>query len=213
MYRRPLFAVLATVILALSGLGLWIKTRTSEAEEDRSASTATKQASAALNAIVRRGLAEGEISAFRQWRAFSGVRSVAGGVPPRIRLAVAETLGGKAALGSLGLEFSQARRTTTPSGIRLWMVPGRGVMCLVRAERLAIACSSKRKAIHRGVLLQIHRASPGAEESDFTTIGVVPDWAAGISLQAGEAPVTLPIQANAFDFSATRSIRVLRLTR
>lgn len=212
MRRRFAFIALATV-LALTGLGLWLQHRSSDAEDDRADSSATKQVIAAFTSIVSGGLAEGEISSSRQWQPFSEMEPVAGGVPLQTRLAVAETLGGRAALDTLGLEFGSARRARTPSGLVLWMVSGRGVMCLIREKRVAISCASKRRAIRRGLLLQIHRNSRGASEPNFMAIGVAPDWAAGISLEAGGVPVTLPIQANAFDFSATRSIRVLKLTR
>ena len=92
------------------------------------------------------------------------------------------------------------------------MVPGRGVMCLIRVERTATACARKRTALRQGLILQTRRTSLAADEPAFTTIGIVPDWATGVSLRAGSAPVTLPVAGNAFDFAATRPIRVLRLT-
>lgn len=213
MDRRHLAAATVILVLSLTAFGLWSRTRDSSAARGSSTSTDNRHLPAALGAIAKRGLAEGGISASRQWNQFSGVESVAGGMPPQTRVAVAETVGGRASLDTLGLEFGSAHRATTPSGITLWMIPGPSVMCLVRAERLAIACSSKQKAVRRGLVLQIHRSSDAVDQPTFSAIGIVPDWATGISLQAGSVPVTLPIQANAFDFTATRSIRVVRLTR
>lgn len=212
MYRRNLFVAVASLVVALLALALWIQARSLDAEGGRSDSTTTRQASAALDAIVRSGLAEGEMSDSRLWQSFSGVESVAGGVPPRTRLAVAEILGRPAVSDTLGLKFDSARQAKTPSGTTLWVVSGRGVMCLIREERIAISCSTKRKAIRHGLLLQVRRTSSTVDDPAFTTIGIVPDRATGISLQAGDVPVTLPVQANAFDFGATRSIKVLRLT-
>jgi len=213
MDRRPLVATVASFLVVLSGLGLWIQARNSDAEDDRLATSNGTQASAAFGAIVKRGLSEGRVSASRQWHSFSGAEAVAGGVPRRTRLAVAETLGGQAGIDALGLEFDSAHQLRTPSGFTLWMVPGRGVMCLIRMERVATTCSTKRNAIRRGLLLQTHRTSATANEPAFSTIGVMPDWATAVSLRVGSVPVTIPIMANAFDFAATRSIRVLRLTR
>jgi hypothetical protein len=212
MRRRHIIVAITSIAIAMSGLGLWIQARLSDAGSIQPTATRTmRQASATLNAIVRGGLAEGAVPPMRQWRSFSGLRSVAGGVPSATRIAVAEAVGGRPGLDILDLDFDSARRATTPSGMSLWMVSGRGVMCLVRTERIAIACSGEKKANRRGVLLQIHRAAPAPNELAFVTIGIVPNWATGISLQIGDVPITLPIQANAFDFGAARSIRVLQL--
>jgi hypothetical protein len=212
MKRRHLVTAIAALAMALLALDLWVQTPDSGTQKS-STSSASQEASASLIALVRRGLAEDEVSLSKQWQRFSGVEPVAGGVPQPIRIKVVEALGGRLGREALDLDFGSARRERTPSGMTLWVVPGPGVMCMIREKQVAITCSSVQEAIRRGLLLQTRRTTSTADEADYATIGVVPDWANEISLRAGGAPVTLPIRSNAFDFAATRPIKVLRLTR
>jgi hypothetical protein len=115
----------------------------------------------------------------------------------------------------LKLRFDQARYAETPGGTDIWLVPGRGVMCLVRAPRIATTCDTGGKAARRGLVLQVYKVgkSPDHRPTQFMAMGVAPDGARGVLVKVGHESRAIPIVDNAFDYKAKAPITVVHLTR
>ncbi|HEX2264686.1 MAG TPA: hypothetical protein VHH14_00210, partial [Solirubrobacterales bacterium] len=87
----------------------------------------------AWQGLVRKGLKQaGGREVLADWP-FSAVRKPEGGMPPRLRAGVGEVLPGSE---PLRLRFDEAGYATTPAG-GLWVVPGRAVVCIFRAQTLS----------------------------------------------------------------------------
>jgi hypothetical protein len=144
---------------------------------------------------------------------FSGAKPVAGVIPEPLRRPTTETLGGDGAIGALGLRFANARRAETPSGTALWVLPGKAVMCLIRAPRIATSCQTSTEAATKGLVIQTYKlAKPTSRKpTSFSTIGIVPDDTPAVRLVVKRRTITIPVTNNTFDRTAKAPIRVAGL--
>jgi hypothetical protein len=143
---------------------------------------------------------------------FSHVRPNAFGMPPRQQKEAFALLGRPALLQ---LRFDSALYARTPTGIGLWLVPGKGVICIFRAVRIASSCSTTAAVYRRGLQLQIFRsgATPASKPTQFTVLGVVPNWANAVSISVDGRRRKLPVVNNAFAGEAKSPIRILGLEK
>jgi hypothetical protein len=143
---------------------------------------------------------------------FSAAQAVPGGVPPRVRRGVQRTID---QTGSPALRYSAGRRVRTASGEVVWLVPGRGVLCMFRETRPAFACRPATTAYRRGITLELYRTTQASSHrpTRFTVIGVAPDGVRTISARVGNRPLIIPVHNNTFDAQASRPIDLGRRQR
>jgi hypothetical protein len=141
-----------------------------------------------------------------QWP-FSAAARVPRGMPVALRERAQRTL---MQPGPLHLQFGQARRTIGPGGLVLWLVPGRGVICMFRASRLAAACRAKSEALSDGLSLQTYKVDPAGKEPErFTAFGVVPDGIHNIEVKVGHRRMQTAVSRNVYRVEAATPIRVV----
>lgn len=162
--------------------------------------------------MVRAGLRREGIEGPPQRWPFSALEPAIGGMPPQLRAEAREVLGSPA---PMRLRFDEARYGRAPTGVGLWMVPGRGVTCMFRAVSIASTCIATVDAYRYGMLLQTYKVgkAPGIRPSHFVVLGVAPDGAKTVSVKFGERTRTVPIVDNAFRVQAEAQIRVVGLNR
>jgi hypothetical protein len=198
-------------LLMVAALGVYLDTRGEDEAQSRTPARPTpqQQITAIWGKTVQRGEREARSGDVPEWP-FSGARVVAGGMPEPLRRGTTETLGGRAAIATLGLRFGDARRAETPSGIALWVVPANSVMCLIRAPRIATSCQTSTEAASKGLFIQTYKlAKPTSRKpTSFSTIGVVPDDTPAVRLIVKRQTITVPVTRNAFDHTAKSPIRV-----
>ena len=136
-------------------------------------------------------------------------------MPDRAKRETTETLGGAGAVEVLGLRFDEARYAEVPSGSGMWVVPGKAVMCLVRAEKIATSCDTRTRAAQMGMLLQVYKLGkpPRSKPTQFQAIGVAPDGARKVLVKAGPQSAMLSVVDNTYDYKAKTPIRIVRFIR
>lgn len=111
---------------------------------------------------------------------------------------------------NLGLRFNKARYVAATNRVSLWVVPGRNVLCVFRATRIAAACTSKARAYRSGILLEVYRLNkPGGHPTRFTAIGLMPDGVRSVTVRMGKLRKQLPVIRNAYIAEAPRPITLL----
>lgn len=125
----------------------------------------------------------------------------------------------KAALGVLGqsgparLGFGRARYVTTPLGVGLWVVVGRGVTCMFQARTAAMSCNTTYSASRRGLFLGVYALGrhPSESPSRFLSLGITPTWAKTIHFRVGRQKRQLHIMNGVFAIRTDRPIQMGRL--
>jgi hypothetical protein len=198
------------VVLVLIAAGAWLVLNRAGDESEGSGGP-PDQAAPGWHEVVREGVKGVRAHGLpRKWP-FSSVRPTAAGMTPRVKREALEVLGSAA---PLRLRFEEARYARTPAGVGLWVVPGRGVICMFRAVRMASSCSTTVEAYRRGLLLQTYTSPiPEARPTRFTALGIAPDWARAVSARIGGKSWTIPIVDNAFGAAAKAPIRIIGLSR
>jgi hypothetical protein len=201
-------AVIATLLV-----GGWFVLENQEGEAAPSKAPPTRRAILAESwrQLSAGGIQEGRDSQIQDWSRFAKLwRKPA--MPLQMRRAVSETLG---PAQSLDLRFDQARYATAPVGGGLWVVPGRGVMCLFRAKTATSTCNTAAIAERRGILLEVFRpgSSPGRRPTHFLALGIAPNWARRVEVNVDRELKTIPIVNNTYGLRANVPIRFRRLTQ
>jgi hypothetical protein len=210
--RHRAVLLLATVAILLAGGWFVLSRHKDEAAHSKALPTRKTIMAATWRQLSDRGLEEVEDSHAHQGLPFAALQGNSRKFSIRMRRAVSETLG---PARSLGLRFDRARYASTPIGVDLWMVPGRGVTCLVRAKTAASVCNTTVVAERRGILLEIFK--PGTSPQDlptrFLALGIAPNWTKKVQVKVGRKVRTIPVIDNAYGIRANVPIQFQRLTR
>jgi hypothetical protein len=210
MGRKPWLLMLAVGLTVIGIFGGWLLLRSEAPPRPAKPAINEKQKARANRAwakVVETGHREAQSLDLRRWP-FHELKPEPGGVPEALRRLAKEVLGEPE---DLGLSFAAARRAVTSGHISLWVVPGRGVLCMFRHPDMAVSCRPVSKAYRQGIALQIYKlgkAKSGPPES-FMAIGVVPDGISGVRMRLGNRRTTAPVVANTFQVEARRPIKVV----
>lgn len=161
-------------------------------------------------ALVRRGVREERRGGSVMAWPFSSLRRPAGGIPSTLRRELQPFLAGNA---SLKLRLDKAFYGSAADGEVLWIIPGRAVICILRASTLAFACATWASARAEGLLLQTYDSGdrPDGPPTHFTVMGAVPDGVRGVEVRIGKLPRVLPVRNNTFAAEADRVIWIKEL--
>jgi hypothetical protein len=160
--------------------------------------------------LSEKGSAEALHPHSRSWP-FAAIRAPRGGMPQQLR---AETRGVLIAPGNLHLAFAKARYVTAPDDTGLWAVPGAGVLCLVRAVKVAASCAGELAAYREGLLLETYKtAVPGGRPTSFTALGIVPNGVRFVHARISGVQRRIPVVHNAYALTASVPVNVIPLNR
>jgi hypothetical protein len=109
----------------------------------------------------------------------------------------------------LRLRFDDARFTQTPIGAGLWVVPGRGVICVFMEGIPAGSCATAGEARRLGVVLETFAVDPRTHRPDgYLLLGLAPDGTRVVHARVGGERRQLIVYGNAFAARARSAIRV-----
>jgi hypothetical protein len=134
-------------------------------------------------------------------------------MPQFTRRDVVEILGGNQ---QLHLRFQHAQHLQTSAGIPIWVVRGTNIVCIVRANKVAVGCGTRLDAERHGLTLEVYRLAPPPKRDPtrFIALGLAPDWAKAVRIRiGGHGRRTVPILGNTFSLAAAGPIFVERLVR
>jgi hypothetical protein len=151
--------------------------------------------------MVRRGLAELRAKPDRGYP-FSALQEEE--MPPEMRDAVLSTLPHSQ---SLRLRFDRARYGRTQLGGGLWVVPGRGVTCMVRDRTAISLCDTTAQVRERGLALEVSSRENGRVGS--LMFGIAPDRVRVRKAEVRGEERKIPVVGNTFALRAENSIRLL----
>lgn len=207
-------AVGVVTLVLIAGLGggwSWL----SRSDRDRPHRSEGPSARSGLEELERQAEAEQRpgVSALAERRAFEILRGRSEPMPLGVRVVVRSALEGRD--GSSGLRFDQAQHVRVGQG-GIWVLSGKGVVCLVQAALGALQCNLLSEALDQGVSLGIlrktRRGAPGPPRR-FVAIGVAPDWATAVLLRVGGATRRVRIRRNVYAMHASEPIWFARLER
>jgi hypothetical protein len=144
---------------------------------------------------------------------FDGFRGKGEEMPERMRRSVAETLGGAQ---PLHLRFEHVYRVRTTTGVRVWVVRGRGVVCIVRDVKASVACDTDVNAAHRGLVLGVYKVGPPPQRkpTQFLMLGIAPDSVRAVRVKIkGAAPRMARVVENTFSLRSKSPIAVEAMIR
>jgi len=199
------------VIAVVLATGFVLIATVLHASDDRKDDLTQPSATRAMKiwrATSRRGLAQADGQRLK-WP-FASTPTVPEGAPPAVIAAFTQLLG---RASPLQLRFHDAHTTTFPKG-RVWVVPGRGVICMIRSPRLASSCDTGTNIDRRGLQLSTYRTKPGHHRPvEYELLVLVPDWAKTATLRIGARAKRLPLDANRVWLRSRYPISLLSLQR
>jgi hypothetical protein len=132
------------------------------------------------------------------------------GMPAALRSLAQKTLG--AGSDALMLDFARAREVSASRHLRLWLVPGRGVICMFRVTHFAAICAPDNVARARGLVLETYRLPAGKPwpPLSFTAIGVMPSSVVGAVAKTRGRTIVIPTRSNTFVRRSKSAINVTR---
>lgn len=129
-------------------------------------------------------------------------------LPSKVRRQVERSLGGP----TEGLRFQHAHYARIGRA-RLWLLAGRGIGCLVRADTGSLTCNTVRAIRHQGLSLgTFTAAADGRHAREFQLIGVAPNGVGTVEIKAGRVRL-IDVTHNTFTYNSDRPIFVIRLLR
>jgi hypothetical protein len=133
-------------------------------------------------------------------------------MPAPMRRAVGETIGSGRILH---LDLNHAHLIRTPLGVRVWVVEGRGVTCVIRDRTATSTCVTTVNARKRGLLLEVYKPSeqPKGLPSHFLALGITPNWARSVLVSIGPTRKAIPIDQHLYALRAEEPVEVKRLLR
>lgn len=132
-------------------------------------------------------------------------------MPARLRASVAEVLGEPQALH---LEFDRARVVTTAPGNRLWVVPGRGVICTFKTGPVAAACATRGQAIQHGLVLGTYAiAEQTHQPTSYLALGLVPNGVTSVEVRIGNALKRIVVEHNVFGIESDGPAQLMGMNR
>jgi hypothetical protein len=109
--------------------------------------------------------------------------------------------------------FYEARQSSSQqNGVRLWLLPGKTLTCLIRVPNLAFSCTPTSLAHKQGLFLEVYTIDPSTRRPKaFTVFGMAPDSAAAAVLKAGDQKRLLPVRDNLYYAEADGPLQLIRL--
>jgi hypothetical protein len=132
-------------------------------------------------------------------------------MPPSTRRDISRTLGGGYALQ---LRFAQSQYAQTTAGVPLWVIRGAHVICIARATKVAVACSTTVDAMRHGLTLEVYKIGPrpNRRPEHFLALGIAPDWATAVQVNTRDlGSRVIPVVGNTFSLRARHPILVKHL--
>lgn len=110
----------------------------------------------------------------------------------------------------LGLRFDAAQYLAIAKGSGLWLVRGRGVVCMFDSATFAASCSTASRVVRRGLDLAMTTGVKGdGEPTGFRIVGVAPDGATAVRLvPTGSSRRVVPVHDNTFSIRSRRPLGV-----
>jgi hypothetical protein len=160
--------------------------------------------------LVQSGLAELHAAPAQQHWPFSALQEPTRRMPDGLREGALENLGHAE---PLKLRFNQAIHSPTMAGIGFWVVPGRGVTCMVEDRTPAAACDMTARVAREGLQLEVYKSDPrrGGRPSHFLALGMVPDGISRVKARIGRRAESIPVIGNAYGWRAEVPIAVRSL--
>jgi hypothetical protein len=144
---------------------------------------------------------------------FASFRGKGREMPRSMHRAVRETIGKGQ---PLHLDFGNAYLIRMATGVKVWVVRGKSVVCIVRDVKASIACDTSVNAARHGLVLGTYRIGPPPQRkpTQFLMLGIAPDWARAVRIKVRYGPArTVPVSKNAFSFLSKSPIRVDAMIR
>lgn len=205
---RLSFLLLLVVLAAILVVLFHTSDRSRELPPARSEPARTRLA---WTQVARSGLRRVKTEKLSQSWPFASLHKPPSGMPPRLKQEARAMLH---AGGSLRLRYRDAAYARTHTGIGLWVVPGRAVICVFRAVKIVSACVTAARANREGIALGVYRVGkPDKRPTHFTLLGVVPDGVRALKVEEGKTVRTIPVIDNSFETSARHPIRVAAVER
>jgi hypothetical protein len=133
-------------------------------------------------------------------------------LPAQVRARIREALGPEGE--ELGLNFDRAYYLDTSLAVGIWIVWGRGVICLFNGHSFSMACDTSIRATQDGLVI-VSGPSPAAyERPAVVALGLVPDGVHAVRLGLlGGRDRVVPVVRNTFALRAHRPIMVKDVRR
>lgn len=137
--------------------------------------------------------------------------------PPRViprtgRETIASTLPPHA----FGLNLRLARYIRAQAGMRAWVVPGDGFICMFPVGRRAAGCNTTEQVAAHGmriVLPSSLRAPAASHEKRYVSLGIAPDGVARVKVIEGRRVGTVSVRDNVYSFRSEKpaDVKLLQL--
>jgi hypothetical protein len=214
MDRRRMAWIFAALLTLLAG-GWFLASGLDSQEAEPEAHAVSAGSDGWQAKLVRRAAEISSGYSTSQLWPFAAMRDRPEPMSQRLRRDAAATLG--RGHQALGLRFDGAQYVDTTTGIGIWVVRGKGVVCIFHAKTMAAACNTDAEAGDSGLVLVVGDGpipSPGALPKRFLALGIAPDWTRAVRLQIVDgASKTVPVIDNAFALRARAPINLEKLIR
>ena len=207
-FGKKHLAILALSALAIAAVWL-IAGRGATEESDSSALSRHTTMATRWKALADQGVREKPV--FKTWP-FAAFRGPSRAMPTDRREASASTLGEP---DPLGLDFDQARYAMSRARVGLWMVPGRGVTCLIKGGIVAATCDTTSNTERKGLSLEVFKPGPPPKRrpTHFLALGVVPNGVKGLRVRVGKRTSVISVSDNTYSMRAEVPIQIVSLIR
>jgi hypothetical protein len=192
MRKRWLLILGAPLVLVL-GVGALLVSRGTDEPADSSNGALGKQM---WHELARKNQQESRHSSATAWP-FAGIKALPQRMPPALREKSREVFPDS---GSLRLRFASARYVDVSRRQGLWVVPGRGVLCILSAKSMAASCATRHAAYRSGVVLQLYELNDSkTRPTAFVTLGIAPNGIGSVKAKIGKTRWTrFPVAGNTF---------------
>lgn len=160
---------------------------------------------AAWEGLAQRGQEELRSGPHRIHWPYSALRGQSRHMSAQMREGAMRTL---AKAQSLRLRFDRARFAATPVGVGIWLVPGKGVICIVEDVKPATSCNSTADVARGGLWLEVYALNARHEPTHFLVLGIAPDGVDAVRATIGQTSVSIPVVDNIFARRAEAPITI-----
>lgn len=201
--RWHILIVLPVVLAAVFAV---LHTARSGKAEHHGHSTDSRQLAQQWSELRRAGSRWAQVDSNPSWP-FSGIVRSPLGMPKALRRETWQVLGKPR---HLGLRFDLAARPPDRAAASLWVVPGNGVICLVKVPSVAAACTTSSRAYHHGIVLQTYKLGPkpARRPLKFVSLGIVPDGVRTVPIKIASHWRTITVVDNTFGIEARQPIGI-----
>lgn len=129
-------------------------------------------------------------------------------VPVVMRRRIARNL---LSVAPLHLHWAEARYAHTRRGIGIWVVEGRGLVCIFRDRSPATACDTRLNVGRRGIYVETYGLSKGRPSvpTAYRVLGIAPPGARTLRAESGGAFVVIPVANRTFEYRSNHPVRVI----